>query len=130
MKYLGIDYGRKKIGLAVSEGILAEPLKVIRIKNLEFGIKSVEQEIKVQKIQTIIIGMPDGEIGKEVKEFSLSLSTRLKGKNIEIIEWDETFSTQDAQRLSIEAGINRKKRKNMGDAYSAAIILQSYLDTL
>ncbi len=130
MKLLGIDYGRKKVGLAVSEGVIAEPWKVLRIKNLESGIENILQIIKTEQIRKVVIGVSEGGIGGETKEFSRSLSSSLRKYNIEIIEWDETFSTQHAQRLSIEAGIKRKKRKEMEDAYSAALILQSYIDTL
>ncbi len=130
MKYLGIDYGRKKIGLAVSDGVIAEPMKIQRYKDIKILRDKIENIIKELEIEKVVIGMPEGKMGEEIKRFSLDLRTSLSGKGIEIIEWDESLTTQMAQKLSIEAGIKRKKRREMEDAYSAALILQSYLDTL
>jgi putative Holliday junction resolvase len=129
MKYLGIDYGRKKIGLALSDGVIAEPLKVIRGENEEELLKKVEssfiEALADRKVDKIIIGVSEGEMGRETREFGEKLGEKLK---IPVIFQDETLSTQTAQELSISANIKRKKRKQMEDAYSAAIILQSYID--
>jgi len=127
MKYLGIDYGRSKIGLAVSEGVIAEPLKVIRYKDEEELIRKVEQVLKVELVEKVVVGISEGEMAKETKEFGKRLENKLKTP---VVFQDETLSTQSAQELSISANIKRKKRKEMEDAYSAAVILQSYLDAL
>lgn len=130
MKYLGIDYGRKKIGLAVSDGVIAEPLKILRYEDIGILREKLGKIISEFGIKKIVIGISEGEMGEETKKFAQDLSVSLRNTGIEIIESDETLSTQDAQRFSIEAGIKRKKRREMEDAYSAAIILQSYLDSL
>jgi putative holliday junction resolvase len=125
MKYLGIDYGRRKIGLAVSEGIIAEPYKVIRYDNQEELVNKVEQVIKVELVERVVLGISEGNMGKETEEFAKKLESRIKTP---VVLQDETLSTQSAQELSQSAGIKRKKRKEMEDAYSAAIILQDYID--
>ncbi|KKQ48572.1 MAG: hypothetical protein US75_C0007G0020 [Candidatus Woesebacteria bacterium GW2011_GWC1_38_13] len=127
MKYLGIDYGRKKIGLAVSDGVIAEPLRILRYEDIRILREKLGKIISEFGIQKIVIGISEGEMGRESKEFGRVLEEKIKTP---VIYQDESLSTQTAQELSIGAGIKRKKRKEMEDAYSAAIILQSYLDTL
>lgn len=120
MKYLGIDYGKKKIGLAISDGKLAEPMKVIRYKDIESLLQQIKKIIEKEKIEKVVVGIAENEIAKEQKEFAKMLNAKT---------YDETLSTQDAQNLSIQSGIQRKKRKKMEDAYAASIMLQNYLDS-
>jgi len=112
MKILGIDYGRKKIGLAIAEGSLAEPWRVVKPEALK---KILENE----SFDKIIVGVSSGQMGEEQKKFAKSIGAET---------FDETLTTKEAQKLSIEAGINRKKRRGMEDAFAAALILQDYLD--
>jgi putative Holliday junction resolvase len=120
MKTLGIDYGKAKVGLAIGEGSLAEPMQVIRYTNIDILEQQIKQVIERENIDKVVVGVSEGEMGEESKKFA---------KKIGAITFDETLSTQDAQELSRQAGINRKKRKEMEDAYAASIMLQSYLDT-
>lgn len=126
MKILGIDYGRKKIGLAISESSLAEPLSVIRFDTFDKAIEKIKAIIDSEKVGRIVLGVSEGLMAKEEKEFGLKLSDQVK---IPLTLQDETLTTHDAQELSIKAGIKRKKRRAMEDAYSAALILQNYLDS-
>ena len=121
MKILGIDYGRSKIGLAIADGTLSDPLKVIRVSSFDDAIQKVLQVLQVEQVDKIVVGVSEGEMGEESKKFA---------KEIGAETFDETLSSQDAQRLSREAGIGQKKRHEMEDAYAAAIMLQNYLDTL
>jgi putative Holliday junction resolvase len=126
MQILGIDYGRKKIGLALSSGRLAEPHKVLRLNMAEEGAAKVCEIIDEVGVEKIVIGISEGEMAEEARAFGDKVEHLCKKP---VIFQDETLSTKDAQRLSLEAGIKRKKRKSMEDAYSAALILQAYLDT-
>lgn len=126
MRTLGVDYGRKKIGLAIAESLLAEPFKVLKVENQEAAVKKIEQIVKVEQIEQIVIGISEGKMGEETKEFSSSLKAKLA---LPVEEIDETLTTHDAQVQSIEAGMNRKKRHYMEDSFSAAIILQKFLDS-
>jgi putative Holliday junction resolvase len=121
MKILGIDYGRSKIGLAIGIGLFAEPFKVIRVDGFEDAIKKVLQVLQVEQVDKVIVGVSEGEMGAESKKFA---------KEIGAITFDETLTSKDAQKLSIEAGISRKKRHQMEDAFAASITLQNYLDSL
>ncbi len=125
MKILGIDYGRKKIGLAIAEGNLSEPLAVIRYKDIRILSDRIKKIIESEKIEKIVVGISEGEMGEDSKKFSLGLSQSLR---IPVETFDETLTSQDARRLSIEAGISRKKRRGMEDAYAASIMLQNYID--
>jgi|SRR3989344_5557328 len=125
MKYLGIDFGLKRIGLAISEGQLASPLKVIAVSSLADAVSKTIREIEGSKVDKVVIGMPEGETGKAAKRFVEAL--RKQGLDVETS--DETLSTQNAGKLMIEMGVPKKKRRQ-NDAHSAALILQEYLDNI
>lgn len=125
MRILGIDYGRSKMGIALADGPLAEPLKVIRYENTKIVAEQIKKIIEAEKIEKVVVGVSEGEMGKESTNFSKSFSEMLK---IPVVTSDETLSTQDAQILSREAGIKQKRRHEMEDAYAACIMLQNYLD--
>lgn len=129
MKILGIDYGRKKMGLAIGDfdSKLAEPVGVIRFELVEEVYKKIERIIRVEGINKIVMGVSEGRIAQEIKEFGKALEARF---NIPITYQDETLTTHEAQELSIKAGIKRKRRHEMEDSYSAALILQAYIDDL
>ncbi len=126
MKILGIDYGRSKVGLALADGPLAEPLKVIRYKDGDLLINEIKKIIEKEEIEKVVVGVSEGEMGEESKNFALAISHLPLAISVET--FDETLTSHDAQTLSIEAGIGRKKRKEMEDAYAAAIMLQNYLN--
>lgn len=126
MKILGVDYGRKKIGLALADGLLSEPWKVIRFERSEEALEKIKSEIIIENIEKVVIGVSEGEMGRESERFSLSLGEQIK---IPTETFDETLSTHEAQEKAIAAGIKRKKRRALEDAFAAAIMLQSYLDT-
>jgi len=128
MKILGIDYGKAKVGLALADDNvkLAYPLSVLRFKersDLEEKIKAV---VEKEEIEKVVIGLSEGVFRREIEGFGAALKKKL---NIPVVFWDETLTTKEAQTLSIEAGIKRKKRKALEDAYAASIILESYLES-
>ena len=125
MRILAIDYGQKKVGLALATSMLAEPYKVIRFNSFKTLTNELKEIIDTERIEKVIIGISDGEMGKESREFGKRLGAEI---GISVYFQDETLTTHNAQELSLEAGIKRKKRKEMEDAYSAALILQDYLD--
>lgn len=125
MKILGIDYGRKKMGLSIAMGKLAEPYKVIKIQEEEDATAKIGEIVKEEGVDEIVVGISEGAMGEETRSFGKGLSGRL-GINVEF--WDETLSTRDSQTLSIEAGLSRKKRRGLEDAFAATIMLQSYLE--
>lgn len=119
MKTLGIDYGRSKIGLAIGVGSFAEPMQVIRYTDIKILREQIKEIVEKENIDKVIVGVSEGKIGEESKKFA---------KELGAITFDETLTSRDAQRLSIEAGVKRSRRKLLEDSYAAAIMLQSYLD--
>lgn len=125
MKVLGIDFGLRKIGLAVSEGMLAEPLTVIR--HQVSVIEKIAALCQRDKIERIVIGLPGGKMAKQVRRFGCDLSKRISQP---IVYQEEVLTTQEAIAKMIESGRGKKYRQEMEDAFAAALILQAYLDSL
>lgn len=125
MYYLGIDFGLKRLGLAVSEGNLATPFKTIPVKGLKDAVDKILEIVQKEKPLKIIVGLPESKIVSTV----LGFINALKKYGLDVESVDETLSSRKATAKMIELNIPKKKRR-MNDAYSAAIILQNYLDSL
>lgn len=125
MKILGIDYGKRKIGLATAEGNIAAPHSVLHVKSLDQAVKKVEEVVKAEKVEKIVVGISEGKMAEEQRAFAESLRFKL---SLPTMLWDETLTTQDARVLAIDAGIKKKKRKALEDAFAATVVLQSFLD--
>ncbi len=121
--FLGIDYGKKKIGLAISEGISATGLGVI--SNSPARIMQIKEKLH-EPVQTIVLGLPNSPLDFEIRNFAKELEAEF---NSAIVYEDETFSTNEALQTMIQSGISRKKRKK-DDATAAVIILERYLENL
>lgn len=125
MRVLGIDYGRRKIGVAISLERLAEPYSVFEYKSLKKLLDYIGKTVKKEGIDKVVVGVSEGKIGKESKAFADKLKDAL---TISVELQDETLTSQRARELSIQAGIKKKKRKELEHAYSASLILQDFLD--
>ncbi len=125
MKYLGIDFGSRRIGLAVSEGELASSWQVLEVKNFSDAVEKVSKIIKEGGFEKIIVGLPEGKMGQNV----IGFTNALKKMRILIETSDETLSSKNAMQDMIKQGVPQKKRR-FNDAQAAAIILQNYLDEL
>jgi len=133
MRTLGIDYGRKRLGLALSDenGILASPLSVYQRRDLEGDLSSLDRLVKEKGAGNIIIGLPlnmDGSKGKMAMEV-LSFSDRLSKKlELPVFTFDERYTSLEAERVLQEASLSRKQRKTARDSLAAVLILQGWLD--
>lgn len=123
MRYLGIDFGLRRVGLATSEGIFATPYEVIEGRSFNDLLEKILIEAK--EFDKVVVGMPEGKMGQIAR--GLIKALRKNGINVE--EAEETLSSQKALSQKIEIGIPRKKRK-VNDDTAAAIILQEYLDNI
>jgi putative Holliday junction resolvase len=134
MKYLGIDYGKKRIGLAISDelGMFAKPVNMISNKKHEVAIESIKSLIKSENIDLVIIGIPDTGRKSEVSQVNVikSFGNKLQnGINISLEYWNESFSSIEGVANLKAKGY--KSKLNIGkklDSESARIILQGYLD--
>ena len=123
MNYLGVDWGLKRVGLAISEGKIASPLAVLSVNSLQDGLDKLISFIKREEIDIVVIGKPEGESGKRVE----AVVKKLKKVGLKVIEADETLSTQEAKKFLLRIGVSRKSRR-LDDAWAATIILQRFLD--
>ena len=87
---LGIDYGDKKIGFAIAEGPLAEPINVVRISSVEDGVEKVTRVVKKEQAQRIVIGISEGTSAKEATRFGNLLKEKL---SLPVTYQDETLTT-------------------------------------
>ncbi|MEK7536474.1 MAG: Holliday junction resolvase RuvX, partial [Patescibacteria group bacterium] len=115
-------------------GKLAEPMKVIRYTDIKKLSEQIRQIIKQEKIEKVIVGVSEGEMAIESKKFATLITSyqpqsgKLRLSPVTVEFSDETLSSYDAVDMSIQAGMSRKKRKEMEDAFAASIMLQSYID--
>lgn len=124
MKYLGVDFGLRRVGLAISRGELVSPLDTIRVKGLRDAVQKVSEFAKSQEFTKIVVGLPEGKMGQVV----LGFIKALKRKGFEIETADETLSSQKAVQVMVKLNVSKKARR-FSDAQAAAIILQNYLDS-
>ena len=133
MRYLGLDLGSKRMGIALSDETLtiASSYKVINYKVQEEIIAELKEIIENFDISKIILGLPknmNNTIGERAEE-TISFKELIENKlSISVELQDERLSTISAEKYMIEADVSRKKRKNKVDSLAATIILQTYLD--
>lgn len=123
---LGVDLGRRKTGLAISAGNLANPYKTISHKNLEQAVTSLIRISEVEGVETVVIGYVEGKTQKLFENFADLLKS--KKPDLEIVMWDETLTTRQARDYMIKLQVPKMSKKNKEHQIAASIILQSYLD--
>ncbi|GBC88674.1 MAG: Holliday junction resolvase RuvX [Hydrogenobacter thermophilus] len=133
MKVLALDYGSKRIGLAIGDTSLniASPFGVF--ENREGVIEKIRNLISEYRVSLLIVGLPltprgqKGQRAKEVEEFVKKLRESLP-EEIELLMWDERYTTKEAYWLLQD--LPPTKRKKLKDSLSAYIILKEYLESL
>ena len=132
---LSLDYGESKVGIAISDTncSIALPSEVYERNKTNKDFLYIKEFIIKNNIQAVLIGMPynmdgsEGEKCETVKNFTNKL---LEFIDINIIFWDERFSTQAQEKILIDKDLSRKKRKKIIDKLAASYFLQSFLDFL
>ena len=138
MRILGLDYGSKTVGVAVSDplGLTAQKVETIWRKQenkLRQTLARIEELIAEYEVEKIVLGFPKnmnntvGERAEKALEFGEMLKKRT---GLEVIMWDERLTTVEADRTLIAAGVRRENRKQYLDGIAAVFILQGYLDSL
>jgi len=138
MRIMGLDYGSKTVGVALSDplGITAQPLETIVRKEenkLRKTYARIEAIIAEKGVETIVLGLPlnmndtVGERATLTQTFAEGLERRT---GLPIVYWDERLSTFSANEVLIESGVRREDRKKYIDQIAAVLILQAYLDSL
>jgi len=133
MRVLGLDIGERRIGVALSdpEGIIALALTVIERKSEDAALKQLIDLTQEHEVERIVIGLPrslDGSLGKQAQAVQTFAESLAGCTELPVGTWDERLSTCAVERMMIEAGVKREKRKQRLDSEAAAFILQGYLD--
>ena len=134
MRILGLDYGEKRIGVAVCDelGLTAQGLPTIIRKTKKHDLEILENIIKNYNIEKIVIGYPvrlDGSEGIQCEKVNRFASVLEKNFFLPVLKWPETLSTKEAEEILINSGVRWKKRKDKVDKLAACLILQAYLDS-
>lgn len=132
MTALALDVGDKRIGVAVSDPteLLARPLAVVNRKSNLWATEEIGRFARETDARVVVVGLPlraDGEPGEQAQKTRAFVRFLRRHLPIEVVTWNEGFSTQDAQAEMIAQGVRRDRRRAMLDAAAAAIILDDWL---
>lgn len=134
-KILGLDIGEKRTGIAISDDgkQFSFPLTVLYSRSKDHWINEIYKIVRENEIESILVGIPMdqfGELGEKALEIMKYIAL-IRGRELcPVIEWDERFTTVQAERALVEGNVRRSKRKEVIDKVAASILLQSYLDSL
>lgn len=136
MRIMGLDFGSKTVGVAVSDSLLvtAQGIEIIRRKEenkLRQTLARIEELILEYEVQEIVLGCPRHMNGTEGVRAELTehFKDKLERRTgLPVFLWDERLTTVAADRTMMEVGIRRENRKNYVDKIAATLILQGYLD--
>ncbi len=137
MRIMGLDFGSKTVGVAVSDPLLitAQGIEIIRRKDenkLRQTLARIEALVVEYEVEKIVLGLPknmNDTIGERA-ELSLEFKEKLERRTgLPVVMWDERLTTVAADRAMMEAGIRRENRKDYVDKIAACLILQGYLDS-
>ena len=136
MRIMGLDYGSKTVGVAVSDalGLTAQGIEIVRRKSenkLRQTLARIEEIAKEYGVEKIVLGFPkhmNNDIGERAEK-SLEFKEMLERRTgLPVVMWDERLTTVEADRTMMETGIRRENRKEYVDMIAAVFILQGYLD--
>ena len=136
MRIMGLDYGSKTIGVAISDplGLTAQGIEIIRREDenkLRKSLRRIEELVSEYQVEEIVLGFPknmNNTIGERAQK-SLELKEMLERRcGLPVIMWDERLTTVEANRTLMESGVRRENRSKSVDMIAAVFILQGYLD--
>ncbi len=135
MRILAIDHGQKRIGIALSDELkmIAQPLEFVPAEPFADLVARLTDLVQEKEVEMVLVGMPRnmngsyGAAATKVEEFVAAIKSALP---VPIKTWDERLTSAQANRILIAGNVRRDKRKQKVDKMAAAILLQSYLDSL
>lgn len=133
MRYLGLDVGDVRIGVALSDetATIATGLPTLARVGPRKDLKAIAQLVREHQAGEIVVGLPrrlDGEIGVQGQKVLAFMDALRDAVKVPVVAWDERFTTALAQQALLEADVKRKGRKGAVDKVAAILILQNYLD--
>ena len=138
MRIMGLDYGSKTVGVAISDalGLTAQGIEIIRRtqeNKLRQTLARIEALVKEYEVTAIVLGFPknmNNTIGDRAEK-SLAFKEMLERRTgLDVFMWDERLTTAEAERTLMETGVRRENRKQFLDQMAAVLILQGYLDRM
>jgi len=135
VRILALDVGDRRIGVALSDpsGTLASALTVIERSAKERDLRKIAALADEHQVAQVVVGLPrrmDGTVGEQAEKVQAFARGLQRFVSQPVVFWDERLTTAAAERMMIEAGMKRAKRRARIDAAAAALILQGYLDYL
>jgi putative Holliday junction resolvase len=134
-RILALDPGSKRMGVALSDelGWTAQPLETYERRSLAADVAHIQDLVRRHEVRAVVMGMPlhmSGRAGAEADRVQSFMEVLGQALNVPVVAWDERLTTKSAEDLLIAANVSRKKRKGTVDRVAAAILLQSYLESL
>lgn len=134
MRILGLDFGAKRIGVAMSDELLltAQGRDTIQRKDLKSDLALIKGIVDSSGVSEVIVGLPlnmNGTYSGKTKEAVSFADELMKTVSVPIKTWDERLTSIQADRAMLEGDMSRAKRRKLSDKLAAQIILQSYLDS-
>jgi len=134
VRYLGLDVGDVRIGVALSDetATLASGLVTLERVGPRKDVKAVAAIVRERDVHEVVVGIPwrlDGNLGPQGEKVMGFVEALRRGLKVPVVTWDERFTTVAADELLAEAGVRRRDRKARIDRAAAVLILQGYLDS-
>ncbi len=138
MRLMGLDYGTKTVGVAISDplGLTAQGIETIERKDenkLRKTLARIEALIEMYDVEKLVLGFPkhmNNDIGERAQKSLEFRDMLVRRTGLEVIMWDERLTTVEAERTLIESNVRREDRKKYIDKIAAVFILQGYLDSV
>ncbi len=138
MRLMGLDYGTKTVGVAISDplGFTAQGIETIERKEenkLRKTLARIEALIEMYNVEKIVLGFPkhmNNDVGERAQKSLEFRDMLVRRTGLEVIMWDERLTTVEAERTLIESNVRREDRKKYIDKIAAVFILQGYLDSV
>jgi putative holliday junction resolvase len=132
---VGVDVGEVRVGLAISDSgkKIAFPLGVVQRVDNSYGFNKIAKLVSGREVDGFVVGLPvrtDGTLGNQADKVLGYIEEMKKYFKLQVITWDERFSTAMAERYLKDSSMSSKNQRRVVDEIAAQIILQSYLDSL
>jgi putative Holliday junction resolvase len=134
MRYLGLDVGDRRIGVALSDetGTLATGLPTLRRVGPRKDVRAVAELIRRHEAGEVVVGLPrrlDGGLGPQAQKVLAFMDDLRPSAKVPLVPWDERFTSAMAEQALMEGDVSRRDRKDLVDKVAAILILQNYLDS-
>lgn len=135
MTILGVDYGKRRIGIAKSDelNMFAHGVGYVRNESEAAVMSALQEYITAYGVDRIVVGLPrrlNGELGQAAEEILQFVDRLTETLGVVVVTWDERLTTKEADRFFLESGTKGKKKRERVDQLACQIMLQSYLDSI